>query len=180
MADITYHDHPVDNSPTASDEIPYWDVTDNGPKRATRAALLGAALTGGGSILTGGYTLTVPGTGTAVLANTAVLLAALRSNSQALNDDTAHSFIPAQDRGVVIVWTGASGEESGIYAYRVTATSNYCKLLVGGNVVAAATGALAGTTGTDANITVSAHTDGKIYLENRRGGARTLFWLVIA
>lgn len=34
------------------------------------------------------------------------------------------------------------------------------------------TGALAGTTGTDAKVTLSAHTDGKIYLENRSGASR--------
>jgi hypothetical protein len=34
------------------------------------------------------------------------------------------------------------------------------------------TGALAGTTGTDVKVTLSAHTDGKIYLENRSGASR--------
>jgi len=34
------------------------------------------------------------------------------------------------------------------------------------------TGILSGTTGTDGKFTISAHTDGKIYFENRRGSTR--------
>jgi hypothetical protein len=33
------------------------------------------------------------------------------------------------------------------------------------------TGALSGTTGTDVRVTVSAHNDGKLYIENRIGSA---------
>ncbi len=64
MADVTYNDHPEDNSPTANDYIPYWDVADSQAKRALRSALVGATLTGGGAIDTGGNTLTLAGNGT--------------------------------------------------------------------------------------------------------------------
>jgi hypothetical protein len=40
------------------------------------------------------------------------------------------------------------------------------------------TGALAGTTGTDVKVTLSAHTDGKIYLENRSGASRDFTVLI--
>jgi hypothetical protein len=40
------------------------------------------------------------------------------------------------------------------------------------------TGALAGTTGTDAKVTLAPHTDGKIYLENRSGASRDFTVLI--
>jgi hypothetical protein len=42
------------------------------------------------------------------------------------------------------------------------------------------TGILTGTTGTDGNFTISAHTDNTIYLENRSGASRTVRVLVMA
>ena len=44
----------------------------------------------------------------------------------------------------------------------------------------ASTGAKTGTTGTDGKVTVSAHTDGKIYIENRSGGALPCAWQIVA
>jgi hypothetical protein len=38
-----------------------------------------------------------------------------------------------------------------------------------------ATGVLAGTTGTDVKVTVSPHTNGNIYIENRSGATRVFF-----
>jgi len=67
MANVTYNDHTTDTSPTNSDLIPFWDVVAGVAKKTTRANLVGATLTDGGTIVTGGYTLTVPATGTAAL-----------------------------------------------------------------------------------------------------------------
>lgn len=85
MADLTYHDHPLDNSPAASDEIPYWDVTDNSAKRALRSAMIGAVLTGGGNIITGGFTLTVPASGVAALRDVAQTFSALQTFGAGIN-----------------------------------------------------------------------------------------------
>lgn len=41
------------------------------------------------------------------------------------------------------------------------------------------TGVLAGTTGTDTKVTISAHSDGKIYIENRRGATRNFRYVFI-
>lgn len=71
MANITYFDHPTKAAPAADDYIPIWDVSGNAAKKALRSALVGAVLTGGGAIATGGYTLTVPATGTVALLDTA-------------------------------------------------------------------------------------------------------------
>lgn len=85
MADVTYNDHPEDNSPTANDYIPYWDVADSQAKRALRSALVGAILAGGGTIDTGGHTLTVPASGTAALLGAAQTFSALQTFSAGLS-----------------------------------------------------------------------------------------------
>lgn len=70
MDNITYNDHPNKATPVGADIIPLWDPSAGGARRATINAILNARLTGGGSIVTGGHTLTVPGTGTAALIET--------------------------------------------------------------------------------------------------------------
>lgn len=67
MADETIHDQGLVTSAAAGDEIALWVVASNVLRRITKANFMGAALTGGGTIVTGGYTLTVPATGTAAL-----------------------------------------------------------------------------------------------------------------
>lgn len=66
MAEVTYHEHPT-GTPNASSEIPYWDPAANASRRATRANMVGATITGAGTIATGGNTLTVAASGTAAL-----------------------------------------------------------------------------------------------------------------
>jgi len=67
MADITYDGHPLKATPAADDYIPIWDMSGNAAKKTLRSALVGAVLTGGGTIVTNGKTLTVPGSGTVPL-----------------------------------------------------------------------------------------------------------------
>lgn len=68
MTDITYDGHPLKAAPAADDYIPIWDVSGNAAKKALRSALVGAVLTGGGTIATNGKTLTVPESGTVAVA----------------------------------------------------------------------------------------------------------------
>lgn len=58
-------------SPAANDEIGIWDVSAGEYKKIQQSNLVGATITGGGTIALGGYTLTVPATGTAALLGTA-------------------------------------------------------------------------------------------------------------
>lgn len=58
-------------SPAANDEIGIWDVSAGEYKKIQQSNLVGATITGGGTLATGGYTLTVPATGTAALLATA-------------------------------------------------------------------------------------------------------------
>lgn len=55
-------------TPASGDFFPIWDLDAGQQKKVSYADLLGATLTGGGTIATGGFTLTVPATGTAALA----------------------------------------------------------------------------------------------------------------
>lgn len=56
----------------------------NRDKRISRLNLIGGALTGGGSLITGGFNLTVPATGTAALLQTAQTFTGLKSFSAGL------------------------------------------------------------------------------------------------
>lgn len=51
-------------SPAANDEIGIWDVSAGEYKKIQQSNLVGATITGGGTVALGGYTLTVPATGT--------------------------------------------------------------------------------------------------------------------
>lgn len=77
---------------------------------------------------------------------------------------------------------GASNKPSGIYRVRYDSTSQCSPILfegatavnstTGTNIVTT-TGIFAGTTGGDGNFTLSAHTNGRVYFENRTGGSKT-------
>lgn len=85
-------------------------------------------------------------------------------------DDTAQIVTPPATFGTVVVASDTSLLRA-FFGFRVGA-SPQCTLL-GPNIanVAATTGELTGTDGADGHFTVAAHTDGKLYMENRRGGA---------
>lgn len=97
----------------------------------------------------------------------------LRANSTAINDDAATSFTPSRSTGICKVEVGGDTTVYAVFHYN-TATPAVTVHQAGSNTNST-TGALTGTTGTDTKFTVSAHTDGKLYFENRRGGSRTIF-----
>lgn len=68
----------------------------------------------------------------------------------------------------ILEFASSSSALSNFVRYRVGASPQTALFLATANQ-AVTTGALTGTTGTDTNLTVSAHTDGKLYIENRRG-----------
>lgn len=100
-----------------------------------------------------------------------------RSRGATLTDDTAVSDTPARPNGILIMGTNGDATTWGLVYYN-TVTPQTIALNVGSNLNVS-TGALAGTTGVDTKMTVSAHTDGKIYFENRRGGSRAVYALYI-
>jgi hypothetical protein len=89
-------------------------------------------------------------------------------------DDTAFSFIPLRTHGIVQVFSHNSSTFYGVATYRALSSGHDCDLITGGSTTAnveVTTGALAGTTGTDAKFTISAHTNGRVYFENRLGSS---------
>lgn len=87
-------------------------------------------------------------------------------------DDTAVSFTPLAVNGNFSLRTTANLGNN-IVRYEADA-SPQCTLYLTTGQQASAVTPLTGTTGTDGNFTVAAYSDGKIYLENRRGGALTV------
>jgi len=67
MAELTVDGLGELTSPAANDEIGIWDVSAGQYLKIRRDTLVGGTITGGGTVATGGYTLTVPATGTAAL-----------------------------------------------------------------------------------------------------------------
>ena len=94
-----------------------------------------------------------------------------------LTDDAATSFTPGTARGVITIGSRSSAAATinGIFIYRATASGQFLSAIVSNNI-ATTTGVLDGTTGADGNFTISVHTDGKIYIENRTGDTVYMGW----
>ena len=84
------------------------------------------------------------------------------------------------ETGFIKFWSSASAIAWGEGFYRTTAAPAMRKVSRGTGLVAFTTGALTGTTGTDGGLTVSAHSDGRIYIENRLGKAHSVNWAFTA
>ena len=91
-----------------------------------------------------------------------------------MNDDTAIILTPPLTTpiGIVLINARSTGYQQifGMAQYRAL-TTVFCTSMFGGTAFAVSTGILGGTTGTDGKLTVSPHTDGKLYIENRFGSA---------
>jgi hypothetical protein len=89
-----------------------------------------------------------------------------------LADDTATSFVPVADSGIIVVAPrgGSYKEIAGVVNYRAS-SSPYAFIVAqgSGGKIEITTGVLTGTTGTDTKFTVSAASDGTLYFENRLG-----------
>jgi len=90
-------------------------------------------------------------------------------------DDGVTSFTPYAKYGIAILYAiSVAVTTYAIINFRIASTSARCVGMVLGADTEVTTGALTGSTGTDGKTTISAHTDGKIYVENRIGASRTL------
>lgn len=95
-----------------------------------------------------------------------------------LNDDSATSITPTNIQGFLLLRTAGNGVMA-LATYDAQSGTAYCGLMAGTANVAVRTGILSGTTGTDGKFTVSAHTDGKIYFENRLGSNAYIGYVAI-
>jgi len=96
--------------------------------------------------------------------------------SGSMGDDSAYSF--AASNGFLLFRSVSNNGLHGLIEFRSGGT-DWTNIVAATANVEVTTGALAGTTGTDAKFTVSTHTDGKIYFENRIGAARTIVYLIL-
>lgn len=99
-----------------------------------------------------------------------------------MDNATAISFTPLNVAGKLLVFARTSsivaGESLFDGIFRVT-SAVFLTAFHMGTQTEITTGALTGTTGTPGKFTVSVHTDGKIYFENRRGVAISLYYAVM-
>lgn len=86
-------------------------------------------------------------------------------------DDGVATYTPATTTGLLSVSAGSSF--GAIVGYSTDGGVTHMGMTTGSGM-RNASGALGGTTGPDGTFTVSAHTDGLVYLENRTGGARAV------
>lgn len=118
--------------------------------------------------LSPGYTPSTNRTGASVLTE-----GPRAAGKVTMADDTAFTFIPPRTHGTVQFWSYGAATVYGVCTFIAVGTAA-ADLISGTSTtanVARATGTLAGTTGTDTKFTVSAHTNGQIYFENRTGGS---------
>lgn len=96
-----------------------------------------------------------------------------------LADDTAASIPVPAGTGMLKVVVDNVPQYSAQITYRATSSASRVETAwnIRSDRIETATGALSGTTGNDAVITISPHTDGNIYVENRTGEPRTIRYL---
>ncbi|MGB1547120.1 MAG: hypothetical protein ACPHIA_01120 [Alphaproteobacteria bacterium] len=98
-----------------------------------------------------------------------------------LATDTATSFTPPANSGIALAFgLNQLGDSAGaVFSWRVDGF-RFCDLIANVTGVESTTGALTGTTGNTDTITYSAHTDGKLYIENRLASTRDIAILLFA
>ncbi len=181
-------------TPDVADQLMIVDVSDtsmaaSGTNKRLAASYFARSDAGAKLITGNGRELTVSATGTAPLLDAqntftqAQIIPQIRSAAAvSLLDDTATSITFAgAASGIIIFMAGLSGVASGMVMFRV-GSNLQCVILAqaSGSVLAATTNtALTGTTGTDGKLTFSAHTDNKLYIENRSGSSFSALWLII-
>lgn len=116
--------------------------------------------------------LSISGNVTGITASQVGAVPGSSFDSGAIADDGFASFDLPSTKGIIIITNlaGVAVAEH-LIAYFNTITPRLNAWDTGAST-AVTTGALTGTTGTDGNFTASVHTNGKLYLENRRGGNR--------
>lgn len=94
-----------------------------------------------------------------------------------IEDDGVMTITPDLQSGILIIsLVNTPAGSQGLFAHDVDSGGASCVLGSVAADLAATTGVLTGTTGTDGKFTVSAHTDGKLYLENRLGSQKNIHW----
>jgi hypothetical protein len=108
----------------------------------------------------------------------------LGNNDFTLLDDTATSIFVGGKSAVLLICGETSATTSprgSVWVAPIAVPLCQVIAMASPNAnISYSTGALAGTTGTDGNFTISAHTDGRVYFENRSGNTRHFTVAVLA
>jgi hypothetical protein len=108
------------------------------------------------------------------------------SASQSIANNDYHSFTPSEEYGFLFVHCSSyardnNGDAVGSCWFSVSSSGSHTEADFRSNAdIDFITGALNGSTGDPGNLTVSAHTDGQIYIENRLGATYVISWQLIA
>lgn len=95
-----------------------------------------------------------------------------------IGDDAAISFRLLYTQGILII--NSTNGDCPALVYASVAGSAACVKVAGSVYVEVTTGVLSGTTGTDNRMTISASTNGLVYIENRTGAAIRVSWAIVA
>ena len=124
-----------------------------------------------------GSTATAPTTGCVHIPSGSLV----GTTTASMTKDTAISFTPVNNQGMILVWRRSLTVALTVWGlvYYNAGSTAFTAIASGGANLEVRTGVLSGTTGTDTKVTVSAHTDGKIYIENRVVTGLTLHYVLL-
>jgi hypothetical protein len=104
-------------TPAATDDFLLWDADAAATKRVAYSNLMPATITGGGTIATGGFTLTVPATGTAFIATGIAGGQTANGGTAASEDLTLESTAHSTKGNIVTTSSFRSGYDTNLTSY---------------------------------------------------------------
>lgn len=169
----------------SDDELVIWDKSAGATYRIQKASLLGGELTGLGTVATGGYTLTVPATGTAALRGVAQAFTA----AQTFDGDINVRPHAAAEAWSVDIADGIAAEVPDTYVYQFSIDKTFAGMIMVSNdedgeiglflcamnvvVLVAQTGTkYSNTSGTSGKSNLYPDGAGEYRLKNETGAAR--------
>jgi hypothetical protein len=193
MAELTVDGLGELTSPAANDEIGIWDVSAGQFLKIQRSTLVGATITGGGTIALGGYTLTAPATGTVALRGADNAFSVAQTMAAGINVGVAASALTRPTGGVV-----RQAIESNVVANDgalVVSTFNTAIVFINdatdgavaivsvaggaGTLIAGSSSIFTGTAGTASRLNVYYLAGTGIVIQNKRGSSITLSAIVM-
>lgn len=193
MADKTITELTATTSAATADEIPIWVAGSAVTRKITKANFLQGAFTGGGTVATGGFTLTVPATGTAALRGADNAFSAVQTMTAGINIGVAASALTRTTSGVIrqametsaIANDGAlviSTVNSGIVFISDLTDGAFAIISVAGGagtIISGSASIFTGTAGTASRINVYYLAATGIVIQNKRGSSITVSAIVM-